>query len=447
MSLFLRHLEPRSRSKRTSRDSTVRLQVENLEGRRVPATVGVMKSAALDFDGADISRRDILQGGWDIGDQSFDSFHSLFDNSRPWLDMNRDGNVNATDANLAKYHIMAKVKADFAPYNLSIFEMNQEQSQGFLTDSTIGDVTVIITGTDIRSPFPNLNASDMGVAPTLDVGNTGDEIVFVFARQRLGYGEVPRDEWLNQVAMTISHEMAHAFGLGHEVSNLSGVADDALSHSIMAVPSGKDTVRDFERDFVFLDRYFRTETGGYQNAHRELLKDNVLGRRNSTYVSVLQPGVLTVSGNSFANTIGVSQIGSTYWKIVADGRTTYVPRNSYNVHSLNPFATPLSRIDILGEGGNDYLYVDSWFPFQAVIHGGDGDDVIAGGAAGDVLYGHAGDDYLDGGADGFADYLLGGTGADRFKQESAYAYWYGYLFWYNRDAPYDFDYDEGDAFV
>jgi len=417
--------------------------------------LGDTRYAALDFDGANITTTHMAEGGWDnyLG-TSFASFHSLFDSSRPWLDMNYDGSVNATDANLAINHIMAKVRADFAPYNLSIFEMDQDQAQRYLTDSLAGDVSVIITGNqDFRS---GQDAFD--VAPWVDVGNDDDEIVFVFAGGSVDSFD-DRREWLNQIARTVSHEMGHAFGLDHEVSE-NGQITDAFSHSMMNAIPGE---RDWSRDFVFQDRAFKMENGGYQNSHRELL--NVLGRGYSTYIAVLRPGELTISGNDAANTINISRHSDHFWKVVVDGKTTYVNRNSYSTNSLNPFDQKISRVRILGEGGSDYLRVDPSFGFTTTVYGGTGNDVIYGGARTDNLYGEAGndrlyggsgydvlyggahDDYLDGGADGIADFLYGGSGADTFKQESAYYYWYGYLVWYNRDAPYDFSYYQGDTFA
>jgi Ca2+-binding RTX toxin-like protein len=77
--------------------------------------------------------------------------------------------------------------------------------------------------------------------------------------------------------------------------------------------------------------------------------------------------------------------------------------------------------DILyGGNGNDYLY---GMYGDDQLYGGAGDDYLYGlegndylyGEAGlDRLYGDEGNDYLNGGKDGFADYLTGGSGADRF---------------------------------
>jgi Ca2+-binding RTX toxin-like protein len=89
---------------------------------------------------------------------------------------------------------------------------------------------------------------------------------------------------------------------------------------------------------------------------------------------------------------------------------------------------------VVTEGGNDSMY------------GGDGNDNLQGGSGVDSLSGGAGNDVLDGGADGYADVLNGGSGADKFKAE-----WYwqsvggGFAVKKNRDQPQDFG--SGDLIV
>ena len=500
MKNIIRNWFQRKSKKLSANESTQQLHLEHLEGRWVPATIGVTKYAALDFDGEYISSSHMSEGGWSgYSAKSFASFQSLFNSSRPWLDMNYDGNVNSTDANLAIDYVMDKVHEDFAPYKVSIFEMDQDNAQGYLTDGIIGDVTVIITGS--TSSAHTSGSSWWGVAPWADAGNTEDEIVFVFAGGSVDSSAFNnRYEWLNQVARTVSHEMGHAYGLDHEVSEY-GSLTDALSHSIMGTPN-----RDWHRDFVFEDKYFINGDGDYQNAHRHLLQDNILGRSNNTYISVIKPGVLTVSGNYAANNIEVSQYNSSYWKVIMDGQTTYVNLNSYSVHSLNPFDVPISKLEVIGEGGNDRMYVSYNFSASVTAFGGDGNDSIYGGAAmdflygengndyiyarsgndylfggngNDYLYGYAGNDYISGGAgndylsgssgndwlyggtgydrlygssgndylsggiDGVADYLNGGSGADDFDAEWYWVYYY----LSNRDNPVDFNSGEGDQIV
>lgn len=464
--------------------SSVTLQLENLENRLVPATVGVSKWGVLDFDGEYLSTSQLSAGDWGSHDAaSLASFQSLFTNARPWLDMNGDAFVNSTDANLAIGQIMNKVKADYTPYKVSIFQGDQDDYQWILSDSVVGDVIVVITGSEADA-FQS-GETWWGVAPAVDGGNSDDEIVFVFGGGSVDSFSWDRDGWFNQIARTISHEMGHAFGLDHEVSEY-GSLTDALSHSIMGTPN-----RDWTRDFVFEDKYFKIDDGTSQNAHRHLLEDDILGRSSSTYIAVLQPGELTISGNAAANNLQIYQLSSTQWQVIVDGVSTIVDLESVDVHSLNPFDLDISSVEILGEAGDDYIYVSYYFTAPArvyagagndIVYGGAGDDwlfgedgndslygrngndVLFGGAGNDILYGGAGNDYLygqtgydqlfgetgndylDGGADGIADLLSGGSGADRFKGE-----WYWNKGWFptytNRDNPVDFSSGEGDTLV
>jgi Ca2+-binding RTX toxin-like protein len=91
---------------------------------------------------------------------------------------------------------------------------------------------------------------------------------------------------------------------------------------------------------------------------------------------------------------------------------------------------------IYGGSGDDRLY-GNW-----------GDDKLYGGGGYDVLHGLSGNDYLDGGDDGIADYLLGGTGADTFKDEFFLIYdpVHGFESG-NRDKPQDFNYADGDQVI
>src|SRR5262249_34442016 len=153
---------------------------EDLEDRQLMSV-----TAVLDFDGDTISAAEMQQGMWTgQGNKSFNGFKGLFIDSRPWLDLNLDGKVNSSDADLAISRILAKVKADYAPYDLNIIVGDQDDNQYRLTDAVKGDVLVMVTGgSDIvgaddgfgQSPwtdyFPNLGYPK---------GNQNDEIAFAF---------------------------------------------------------------------------------------------------------------------------------------------------------------------------------------------------------------------------------------------------------------------------
>jgi Ca2+-binding RTX toxin-like protein len=414
MNSLFRWLNVRSQPRRLSQRRPVTLQVEPLEARWVPASVGITKFANLDFAGDYISRAQALEGGWgDLPVRSFSSFHSLFSNTRPWLDMNGDSTVNSTDANLAIDRIMDKVKADYTPYRVKVIQQDQDVAQPYLTDSVVGDVTVMITGDRDRITGEDV----LGVAPRLDVGNNQDEIVFVFAGGSVGNFAGNKDGWFNQIARTISHEMGHAFGLDHEVSD-PFAATDPITHSVMGTSS-----RDWSRDFVFQDRYFVTAGGIWQNAHRTLLKEDVLGRSFSTYIAVLEPGVLTVSGNYRANEIQVREWSSTTWQVTLDGTSTYANRNSTSIFSLNPFDEPITRVKIVAEGGDDIIDLSLAFDEPAYIYAGDGNDTVKGGDGPDNIYGGAGNDLIQGNAGN--DRIFGEDGHDILRGQDGDDYLYG----------------------
>jgi Ca2+-binding RTX toxin-like protein len=400
------------------------LRLEALDIRIVPATVGVDKWAGLDFDGDTITAAEMADGGWgSFGAQTFDGFTDLFNSSNAYLDMDLDGDADAADAALAIDHVMAKVTADFAAYQLDVFESDQDAFQPVLTDPVIGDVSVMITGGEDFRP----GESAWGVAPWADAGNTTDEIVWVFGGASVD-DFTDRFQWLNQISRAISHEMGHAFGLEHEVSE-AGVLTDAHSHSMMCAPAsapGSPDPRDWTRDSVFQDRSFTLADGTTQNAHEHLLADDILGRSDSPYVTVLTPGYLTVVGNGLDNVIDVSDNGNGTWDVVIDGVLTVVSVSGSGVDSLNPFDTALHAVMVYGEAGADTLDLGGSFPLfldafngTAFLYGGTGADTILGGDGRDYAYGEGGADYISTGAGidvvrggGGQDTIYGGTGSD-----------------------------------
>jgi Ca2+-binding RTX toxin-like protein len=85
-----------------------------------------------------------------------------------------------------------------------------------------------------------------------------------------------------------------------------------------------------------------------------------------------------------------------------------------------------TSIQLSGGNGNDSLRLDSSITADAMLTGGDGNDLLVGGAGVDTLVGGLGDDYLIGsanadilaGGDGF-NYLVGGTGDDTYSFDAA----------------------------
>jgi Ca2+-binding RTX toxin-like protein len=75
----------------------------------------------------------------------------------------------------------------------------------------------------------------------------------------------------------------------------------------------------------------------------------------------------------------------------------------------NAFSGITGRVLVYGLGGNDTLNV-STVKIATQLYGGDGHDILLGGAAGDLLYGGAGNDMILGGLG--ADILYGEAGND-----------------------------------
>jgi ELWxxDGT repeat protein len=73
----------------------------------------------------------------------------------------------------------------------------------------------------------------------------------------------------------------------------------------------------------------------------------------------------------------------------------------------------LSAIFVHALGGNDSVFLRNRLPISSILFGGDGDDFLSGGDAGNVLVGGQGDDTLHAGRR--ADVLIGGLGADFLK--------------------------------
>src|SRR5262245_10025701 len=164
-------------SRRRRGQSRVRLDLEALEGRFTPSAT---RSAILDFDGEDLTAAEMIQGGWDGYDlqptTTVASFKDLFSLANPGLDMNGDAAVDVADADLAIERIVATVREQFAPYDVNIFQGDQDDYQGALTDDVTGDVIVIVTASEAWHRW----TYSTGLAPDVDIGNAQDDIVGVF---------------------------------------------------------------------------------------------------------------------------------------------------------------------------------------------------------------------------------------------------------------------------
>ena len=395
------------------RTPTLRPELEPLEPRIVPA-----RKAVLDFDGGDrLTLAQVRQGGWNAATipslPAVSGFRNLFTAARPFLDLDRNGAVNGADADIAIARVVDTVRGHYAPYDLEVWVGDHDAPPGVLTDARHGDVVVFVTGgADVVTGLGAL-----GVAPSVDHGNDDDEIVWAF-----GLPHATRfttaDQFLTQVAVTVSHEMGHAFGLAHILPD----GTDAARHHLMNAGVG-----DASRNSNFQDLVYDTPTGR-QNAHEILSRPGVLGPSPRPWAAVLRPGTLTLQGSGRWDRVNVRGVGGGDWSVEMSSTGGHTagyavdPSAAPDIFSINPFSTALSLVTFQGRDGDDLLEVSSSVavPFRAdggdgrdTLHGGAGRDTLNGQGNDDQLFGQAGDDDLRG-EDG-QDILAGGNGNDTLR--------------------------------
>jgi hypothetical protein len=429
-----------------------------------PATQGTsnFKHVILDFAGGLISDQEMTEGGWPASNspvrpslRPIASFGTLFSGDDRYVESNFE---------TAEQVILSQVRAIFAPYQVD-FTIGTDVAnyEGVLTGSQTGNAIVMITGG--RNIF---TVNGPGASPTVDVGNHGNELAFVFGQDLLPSGassnEHNSDAFRRAVAQEIAHQLGHCFGL-YDV--LTSSVDGITQHDIMGSPSYGDAG-------VFPDVGIQDVMLNTVNAHQYLL--SVLGASPNAWMAVLKPGELTISGDdSIDNSITVTRqpvnwLGTSSWQVVLNSQTAWATDsngaitvwNTAHNSWLNPFDQDLTRINVDGRGGNDtitvYVPVDAYIwggsgnntldargAFSAHAWGGNGtntiygalggDNVLVGGTGGaNSLYGGAGNNTLDGGNNGFTtNYLYGGTGPNFF-----YQYRDGLLGRFDRDQIFNF---------
>lgn len=114
----------------------------------------------------------------------------------------------------------------------------------------------------------------------------------------------------------------------------------------------------------------------------------------------LEGGILRIGGTPHNDLILVTHTCS--------GQRLVVLFNSQIVWDIP--AAEVNEVRIWGRAGNDVISLID-LALMSLIHGGDGNDLLDGGASSDLIFGGRGDDILVGGAGN--DLLLGGMGADR----------------------------------
>ena len=119
-------------------------------------------------------------------------------------------------------------------------------------------------------------------------------------------------------------------------------------------------------------------------------------------------GILTISGDSAANTIVVGRDAGGHIKVNG---------GSVKIRGGQATTSNTTRVQVFGSGGSDTVTLDEGNgPLPAAdLFGGADADTLTGGSKADQLWGQAGDDRLVWGAPGGNDLIEGGEGADTLE--------------------------------
>lgn len=155
-------------------------------------------------------------------------------------------------------------------------------------------------------------------------------------------------------------------------------------------------------------KLFRRNMNRRQNRQRnkyrpqlclETLEDRVVPATSVTVVG----DALVINGSDQQDALAISEVTDGSGNLTALHVEDYVAGTNTDYQS-----TTFSKIEFYGNGGNDYLFLDSSLPLYA--EGGAGNDTIIGGYGNDTIFGNDGTDYLDGQQGD--DILDGGVGND-----------------------------------
>jgi len=147
----------------------------------------------------------------------------------------------------------------------------------------------------------------------------------------------------------------------------------------------------------------RKNTRKRRNLRRTPIFEQLGERITPTVNAFSLGGVLSVIGDNLDNTIEVSRNA---------GGDLLVNGGAVKIYGVAPTVASISRIQIIGLGGNDQLSLNEAngpLPSASLL-GGSGNDTLISGAAADILFGGTGNDTLQG--KGGIDFLLGGAGND-----------------------------------
>ena len=201
----------------------------------------------VNFDAATISRAALVR--W-AGDQ--------------WnpndLDANQNGMTvtrfmnGSADRETVIADVLARMRADFAPYGVSVRRHTGLAVEGQRT------TTLFVGG---GSPIDGASAGLRGQASSVDGGNDNLTDIGFVVREFAGTNA----ERARFTANTAAHEIGHTLGLAHVNVVVNGVRQTEL----MRIGGQASDEQNARNDYGFLDRNFdRSETAGQQNSHRTL---------------------------------------------------------------------------------------------------------------------------------------------------------------------------------
>jgi Ca2+-binding RTX toxin-like protein len=345
-----------------------------------------------------------------------------------FLDFDRNGVLDGNDGEIAAERIMARVREDFAPYNVEVVRQdNTISAVELLLANPEDDALIHVDGNNdpavIGGRAPGVNRRD-------DAGRAGGSVgmaIAVATDPGPATASQKAAAFVNWMANYISHEVGHTFGLAHIKRYEEPAALDTSFMTEDLGPVQNLTFADVTYDVAGAEPGERR-----QNEHQHLTR--VLGAARKPWAAALTPGIVTIMGSEDADHVGISVVqganGQPYWQVTIIS----VPQGVFHIYrvdpvpatysySLHPFPTPVHTFQVMLGGGHDYLWVDgidsTGVTAAVKAAGGAGNDILYGGSNGDLLRGEAGNDMLFGqwshddldGGDA-NDVLVGGDGND-----------------------------------
>lgn len=272
--LAIRALSSKSRLA-TGQTRTRDLSIENLEDRCLPAAVTLV----IDYT------PDTHAGG--LVD-TFLSTRAPNGSIPKFLDFDRNGTVNARDAELCAAQVTSRVSAFFrdaaAGLSFSIVSGDVTSNTGLGTQSlargrrTTGELVEVmyVGGTSPQSPYI------VGRAPEAPAGTNiegfGEAYSRSLARCMAYKSQTTSTDFANSLAQTIAHEFGHMLGLSHPAVDTPSNVMDAIQ------PSNPNAT-------AFLNQSLRTANGAVQNALAEV-RASLAGQQRQL------PGVSSLGGRA-----------------------------------------------------------------------------------------------------------------------------------------------------